>query len=173
MITSRRTLLACLAAPLVLGAVWTIAAPILPDKPEMPEEVLSLAGIHKLRLSQREIPDLVKGHLTRERVREICVERLARGGILVEDDPDLPGIDVGFQVNESEAHPDMVGLVVVVGVYQTVRVHRLERDMTLPTVSFVGGIATTKADAADVLAAQLRLHLGHLTTAIRHATAAP
>jgi len=157
------------AAALVIALAWGAqGAPIMPmPRVDLPEEVQSLAGIDRVQLTMADLPEsLTKRGLKKAEVRRRCIDRLARDGIHVVDDPALPRMDLWFEQVDDPDQPDSSCFVSVIAVYQSVRVNRLNRDMTVPTACFASATLTTKGKPVEEAARQLVRRCGNVARVI-------
>lgn len=161
-------------AVLLIAMAWPLrAAPFVPEQPQLPDELLSLAGLDHVQLHLLDLPpSLTRAGLTKARLRAICVERFARDGIEVEDDPQLPGLDLWFKEVRDPGHPRMLCIITVISVAQPVQVPRLDRQMTVPTACFVGGTMTDDEELSEALLRELAMRCGNVARAIKRASKA-
>ena len=161
----------------VAAAVGTItllatAAPFVPPQVALPAELLSMAQLERVRVEVSELPDIFeKAGLTRDKVVQTLRVELRGAGVAVEDDPDLPRLVVTLASLRDGAQPDAVGVYIVFGLHQAVTLHRLGRDMVVPTATLATGRLTSRAHLATTLRRELDQMVQRLTRSIRQASA--
>ncbi|MAE63829.1 MAG: hypothetical protein CMJ18_06110 [Phycisphaeraceae bacterium] len=155
----------------VLG--WTAhGGAIMPKRisPDLPEEIRSLAGIDRVRLTIADLPDsLKKRGLKKAALRRRYVDRLERLGITVGDDEDLPRFNIWLKQFGQDRQDGTVGFVSVISVYQSVRVHRLGRDMFVPTANFAGGTLMDEQTSTEQIVVELLRRCSNVAVAISRA----
>ena len=120
----------------VVGAVAlaVVAAPVLPARPVLPTEVLSLAGLSQVQLDLKPFPDeLLDADVRRDQVKASWRKRLARAGIEVTTEPDAPTLSLRVDVVTERSVPAAMTTLVFISLEQDVQVKRLGRDTVLPT----------------------------------------
>jgi hypothetical protein len=120
----------------------------------------------------RRLPEeLLDGGLSVQQVHDLCRARLGDGGIQVVETEGVPTIAVGCLVNRAPDNPGTVGLIFLMGIYQSVHLHRLERDMTLSTTTLVGGRVCPEDKATQFLLDEMNYYVDRFVVMVREATA--
>ena len=121
--------------PLLLFWSLTLwAAPVSPRRPILSHETQSLADLSRLRLDVRELPDeFADAKLTRESIAETMRQILTDAAFEIVDDPDAPALVLDIAGLTDEGLPDAMVLWMTYSLKQSVTVHRIERDLVLPT----------------------------------------
>jgi hypothetical protein len=158
---------------LVIALAWGAqGAPIMPDQHRgtLNEEIDSLAGIDRVQFTLADLPkSLTARGLKKSEVRRRCINRITKDGIEVEDNPQLPRIDLWFKDIVHPLEHTSLGFVSVVAVFQSVRVNRLNRDLTVPTACFAGVTLTGKGMLIEDAARQLVRRCGNVAQVIARA----
>ena len=157
-------LLLALVAGLTL-AVW--AGPVL-DKPRIPDELRSLAGMTKFRiqvdpiigLSEKEVP-------SRDDLARLLGEDLERPGFEIGNEPHLPRLVLQVMVAKDSDQPDAVGLAMVLAVHQEAYFERLDRALTVPTASMSSAGLTVRRRAQETIRDMTRRMAVNMAAALR------
>ena len=121
--------------PLLLFWSLTLwAAPVTPRRAVLSHETQSLADLSRLRLDIRELPDeFAQTELTRESIDETVRQILTDAAFEVVDDPAEPELVVDIDSLTDEDLPEAMVLWMTISLKQAVTVHRLDRELELPT----------------------------------------
>ena len=136
MSTIRFTVVLIVLAGLVAGIV--LAGPVLPSKPAVADEVISLANLKRLQLDVQPllgVPGDTEGlheHLT-DRLRR----QLTDADVEIVEDRTAPRLVMQVTGTTHRDHGPVVGLTVILTLYQQVTVERLDRSLNTPTAVIV------------------------------------
>ena len=155
---------------LTIALAWSVqGAPIIskPQKINLPDEVLSLAGINQIQLTISDLPKTLQARgLKKSELHTRITRRLAMEEIYVLNDPSLPRMDVWFKQLGDPGRRDAVAFASVVAVFQSVRIHRLDRDMTVPTACFAGGTLLGREKLLEDIVSELVRKCGNIARGI-------
>ena len=157
------------AAALVIALAWGVqGAPIMPKQGvDLPDEIRSLAGIDRVQFTMADLPEsLTKKGVRKSEMRRRCIDRLEGDGIEVVDDPAVPRVDLWFKQIDDAEQPDASCVVSVIAVFQSVRVNRLNRDLTVPTACFATATLSTRGKLVEESARQLVRRCGNVAQVI-------
>ncbi|MAE65031.1 MAG: hypothetical protein CMJ18_12240 [Phycisphaeraceae bacterium] len=114
------------------------AAPIIPERAKLPEELVSMSELTQLTLELRLLPEELRSAGVREEeVRRQIKTMLADAGmeVVAADERQIPGLRVAIEAGLERDLPDIVSLAVFIDIVQKVRVERLDRSLLLPTAT--------------------------------------
>ncbi len=135
-------------------AAW--AAPLMPGRENLLDEVRTLAGLHTVRLVvELPAPMLTQNGFDAEVLRREWTQALEGAGFELGDDEDLPTIHVWAFARDAAPVPDAVSFFVSVTVVQDVRVNRLDQPARIPTWTGLGWGAMPNDGLADRVNAEL------------------
>ena len=125
---------------LALG-VWASAwaGPFI-NKPKvaMRDEMQGLANLRRVGLFINPLPRLLTGtDVTRDRLRTDIVKTLAGGGIEVLERETRPMLVLSVLTTHDRRDPDIHTVIIFVDIQQRVRIHRLEKDLSVPTATVI------------------------------------
>ena len=156
-------------------ALWVQAAPVFTEQINLPDEVISLARIKRLRIDVKDMPNhpATRG-VKKTEVHARCVRMLKKAGLEVTDDPTDPVLTIGLSIYDDGEGTDTLALVVIIGVYQPVRLGRLDldRELVVPTISLLDGRVARPKEVERVIYDELTKHVTQLTWFIGKATKA-
>ena len=122
---------AAVVAALTLAAV---AGPLLPEKPNIPREVLSLAQIKRIRLEVTPFPRLLTdAGILPDEVKRKWRQRLEKKGIEVTTNPNDPTLRLRIDLVAEPSLPSTLAALIFISLEQDVHLKRLDRDIVLPT----------------------------------------
>jgi len=138
-------------------ALITRAAPMVPERVVPTDQVRSLAGLTQFRLKVLPLSrDLLSAGLDAERIRDGWVDALREEGFDVNDESSsLLELRIITVVDSNE--PDMVAINLMLMLYQEVNVRRIDGELSVPTyVSLQVGIENHR-DMARTIPGVLRI----------------
>ena len=118
-------------------ALTAIAAPIMPRKTAIPDEMRALAKLKEVQIEYQAIPQPLAHHgLRKEDVQRLVQRRMKQYGFDLVSKSQVPIITVSFRAMEDDTVPKATGYAVFLELRQRVRVHRLDDDVLfLPTAT--------------------------------------
>ena len=118
-------------------ALVAIAAPIMPRKTRIPDEMRALAQLEKINIEYQAIPSqLARVGLRKADVQRLVQRRMRQHGFKLVSETDVPGITVSFRAMEDDTVPGALGHAAFLELRQSVRLMRLEdASMKLPTAT--------------------------------------
>ena len=148
-----------LICPIAFAAA-VLAAPVKPEARRAPDELQCLAHINKIFVEFSPLPEVLgDAGVTDADIRRVATRLLTQHGFEIAEEPTTPKLVVSFRGMRDDGVSDETGYVVFVEEYQRVLVHRLERDLTLPTATLLGYGVKSDADVGDGLKEELRFVL--------------
>ncbi|MAE62725.1 MAG: hypothetical protein CMJ18_00510 [Phycisphaeraceae bacterium] len=152
--------------------VVIIAAPLLPTRSVIPDEVRSLARIDEVGLEVWRLPRSLRGAgVDERRIRSILERGLNDAGIRVTQDHTTPRIVVKFWPATDSKLPDVIAIVLTLDIHQRIAMMRLDQEqMTLPTTSVIARAITTKDKRGGVLMKKVGDATDLLVNALTEAT---
>ena len=155
-----------------MTGVWVRGVPILPHEPDLPDQALSLAHLTKIRMDITPLAKLLKDNRVKiSRLRKIVQEGLAEAGVLVEDDPTLPRLNLTVIASSHPEVPNGVGVTILIMVGQRATIHRLDKVFDdVPTATMVEHAMTTRNNLEKTVAREVFNTTWLLTVAIRKAS---
>ncbi len=152
---SRRAWCVTAVLAILLLALGVMAAPIFGQRSNLPDELLSLANITKVTLDVNggALPEeFLEAGVTSEKLTGAITKRLTDAGYQVVDGDARPRLVFTALVLTDASVPDTLGFIVFFDVVEDVRLHRLERDFTLPTSTLSAhGVRSRKLLAEGVM----------------------
>lgn len=147
------------------------AAPYLPTRPKVPDEIRCLKSMRSIQLIVETIPEGLAEHgLRMTDVQDLAGKLFKTEGFNLVNDHTAPIFNVSFRVMRDDSVPNVVGFMTFIEVKQTVRVVRLdEEEMMLPTATLLA--YSLKRDhevaeaALDSLALTIRKLVGFVSVA--------
>ncbi len=148
----------------------TLAAPILPARPDFSDENLSLGGVKRVRLQIHRISKSLQDvGISQRDLDEAFRDELKETGIRIVEDRDAPLAKlILFEVGDSD-QPQAMGIGVILAVHQTVKLERLGRRLTIPTYTTTKVFITNEENAAARLEPVLRDVIRHFTRTVEQA----
>ncbi len=149
---SRFAVKGMIVAVFFLGSWICWAAPVLPERPRLPGEVRSLAGLRQFKVSVETAltgskPIRIDTGALREKVEAILEER----GYGAVDDDQAAAMRVTLVMADNERHPNMLGFTIHVAVEQAVVIRRLDQTIRVPTYAAAAvGFATRQDVRAEI-----------------------
>ncbi len=141
-----------IAACALLMATVLLAAPILPKAGTLPDETASLAGVKQVRIEVLRVsPLLSKFDIKPTRLEDAFRDRVEEAGFQIVEDANAPRCSLIVKTAVDIDLPEAVSLTVSILVHQKVRVHRIGRDLTLPTATLQKTVLTTVARTEETL----------------------
>ena len=134
-----RWMLAVVCVLILAAAAWEVqrvaAAPILPEKSSLPDEVLCLRNVQEVRVVAGSVPPLlIKAGLNAARIEGMVREQLKKARFNAEGGENAPQLVMYILAVEDVDLPGVVNIVAFLEVNQDVRVIRLDnKTMNLPT----------------------------------------
>lgn len=129
-----------LAAPagaalvLILAGLSVWAAPLLPQRLHLTDEIRSLARLERVELNIAHIsPTLREVGVDAIAVRESWKQRLEDAGVAIEESDDLPKLQLVGTALLDKGTPDSIGYCFIISLEQGVEVDRLNQKLSLPT----------------------------------------
>ncbi len=145
---SQRTVRLATLAMATLGvAAWVcLAAPNLPKKSLVTDEIYSLGQLDKVKVELKVMSTLLTEEgLDEKAIEEDMANLLMAGGIDVVDKGDaIPTVSLVLLTNTDARFEDVVSVTHHISLEQPVLVRRLERDVVVPTYALVHGILVSK-----------------------------
>ena len=118
--------------------VLSVAAPSLPKPHIVAEEILSTAQIQAVQLDVGPLPnELTKVGITTETIRTLGEEMLDAEGYIVDRSKASPRLVVTILAATTPEIKEGISLIAMIDVYQNVSVHRIDMDLTVPTMTIV------------------------------------
>ncbi len=140
-----------LFALLVVMVGVSLAAPILPRKPRLPDEVRCLTGLKRVNIGVDSLPpDLINAGASTTRLNDLLRDRLTKAGFEVVDDAGAPRLVVQCFTSADPQIPNVVSVTTLLGVNQAVVLKRLEEDMILPVATVVSTAVGNRNDLAKL-----------------------
>ncbi len=149
--------------PFVLGLVVGIvsaavvaAAPILPRKADIPDEVLCVANIDKVSIVVSPVPeDLRLAGVGQAELEQVLRNALRASKIEVVDDRSVtPRLVLHALTLNDPVVDDAVAVIFFLDVQQDVTISRLKRDLVVPTTTVLGAAQTTRNNLGRVARVQ-------------------
>ncbi len=135
----------CVPAAVALTAWVCTAAPILPAKPRVTEEIKSLAGIKRLRVVVESKSLLLQNmKYSPANIQEQVSDLMIEAGFEVVDDPKATTLRIVLLTNTKPTFPDVVSVTHHLSLEQDIVVARLGSPMFAPTYALVHGILVSK-----------------------------
>jgi hypothetical protein len=132
-----RALLVAVGAALSLS-VAALAAPILPEKQPVADEMKCLANGKRLRVEFGEMPlALARVGVSAANVQRNVRRKLGEAGFEFVDDPETPKLLISFRALVDSTVKGTTGFAIFFEVRQRVRVLRLGDDMDLTTATLL------------------------------------
>lgn len=123
-----------MSAVTVALSLAVVAGPLLPEKPNVPREVLSLAGLETVKLEVAPFPrPLLDAGILPGEVERRWQERLGEENIEVTTDPNDPTLKLRIDLVTDVSLPSAVVALIFITLEQDVHLKRLDRDIVLPT----------------------------------------
>ena len=156
MITGKGLTTAGVVLAMAAMSWWLRAAPIIGARPMLPDEILTLQGLRDVRLKTAPVtPTLLEHGITMEMLQAFR-QRLAERGFELTEKQDVPIIQFSARVQTNARHPRIVAIYFVVDVHQRVRLHRIDRDLSVPTISVSHAAITTRDQVESILEQEVR-----------------
>ncbi|MAE62743.1 MAG: hypothetical protein CMJ18_00600 [Phycisphaeraceae bacterium] len=135
-----------------LVVAWcAFAGPMLPKR-NLPDDHLSVSGLSQFTIEAFPTQQVMDRYaVSDEKLASVFRERLEQKGFRVHHDGNHPRLRLTVFDAQDTDQPDAVALTAVISVYQKVFMDRLDRQMTLPTITFGMTSLTTKDNVADTL----------------------
>jgi hypothetical protein len=131
-----------------------LAAPILPHRGKVNDELLSLARLERLNVKFEDDHEILrKAGYSSSRTRSKLQKQLADAGIEVVDEAteDLPMLVVAILIEGHPRYNDLVSYTYCLALEQNAVIERIDRRLHVPTYVFVfGDIATRDELLADL-----------------------
>ena len=138
-----------------VATLATKAAPMLPGKQVLPDEILCLAEIRKVSLHINALPrEIINAGVEVSDLEKIMADRLTGVDIDISDEALLPRLILTCLVTTDPAVPDGMAVACFLDVHQDVEVLRLQKRMTLPVATMLQVNQTTRINSADVVGRQ-------------------
>ena len=141
----------------VVGVVFSVAllawaAPFMPRRIHVSDEVLSLARVEKVKLVITPFPETVtRAGITPAGVRRDWEKKLRESGLVLVDTKDAMRIHLVMFVSQDESVPDGIGYCTFVMLEQPVRIERLGKDLFIPTwTGLSNGLRSTQTLASGL-----------------------
>jgi len=158
------------------------AAPILPQKPKLPGELIILSGLNRLQVVIEALPEEIsRGRFTRDTIGDVLKSRLRKDGFQVAEEAaegrNIPRLVAQLFVATDADQPESVAMTLILALHQEVLLERLERRITVPTAdhsafcclrSSVFGPATAGLRCAATSVFGLRSLTARTPRTIRH-----
>jgi len=155
--TTPRTSPARWAACVAAGAAAAVcAAPFVPARTQVPDELRCLAGIQTVSHGIDQLPALAANDATRTRLDAAFREALEGAGFTLSDQPTPPRLGLQFFIGTDAGHADMVALTTILAVHQEVELRRLNQPMTLPVASIVTTALGERDQLEDLMLREIR-----------------
>lgn len=146
-----RKTLACLAI-ILWCALSAGSAPILPERPKLTVEQLSLQGLDNVRLEVMPVTSsLRRAGVRAGLLKKIFREEITASGIGVVDDPDAPLARLAIMGSTDPDQPEAVAVTFVIAFHQDIVLKRVDAHLKAPTAFFAQTKLTTIARAPDVV----------------------
>lgn len=134
--------------PATLIAWHVLAAPILPTSRQLPDEVLSLAGIDAAQfLLVRDATALEDNRFEFDDVEKRLRTRLRDGGLDIVESSAVPTLKIDIIPHAEPRHTDMLGYTCHLSLEQEVLLTRLSQARRVPTYAIVHGGFALKEEA--------------------------
>lgn len=160
----------------VAAAGWVCtAAPIVPGRNRVTNEIRSLAGVERLEVEVKTVSSvLLEMKYPLDRVEERITAILAEHEIETVEDIAAPVLSLVLLTETSSDHADMVSFTYHLSLEQEVVIERLDEKIFVPTYALVHGSLTTRehlvATMENLLPIVIRHFAGRLRTAnVAHA----
>lgn len=148
-----------------VAAGVVMAAPILPRKPQLPDEVRCLTGLKRVSIAIDPLPqELVAAKVGADRLQAVLREELVRAGFEVVDENITPRLIVQCFTVVDPANPETIGVTTLLGVNQEVLLKRLDQEMTLPVATVVTTAMGKRSDLPRVAESEVRRVVSMLET---------
>ena len=168
-----RSLLVVLSVTLI-GWVC-LAAPILPEKGEVGDELLSLAQISRLNLAfEADHEILHEVGYSNSRARHRVEKQLAGARIEAVDEAnkDLPTLVISILIEDDPRFKNLVSYTYCLTLEQDAMIERIDRRLRVPTYVFVFGDIATRAELLTALDRVLEKALVAVIDCVSHGTRA-
>jgi len=133
--------------------VATMAAPVLPKKRELPDELHCLAGIKTVSIDLEQ----VVGRVVDEQTLKVQFRRaLKASGLVVTQKVGTPRLALQYIVAANEDVPGAVSLTTIIAVHQRVDLRRLGKTMTLPVASVIQAAVGTEERLQELMAHEIQ-----------------
>ena len=151
------------------AAVGISAAPILPDKPNLPDEFLCLTDIRNVSIDVDPVP--VEGMVLNEKTMKMQFRNSLRAsGFSVVEEPRTPRLTLQHIVATNPDVPGTVSLTTIIAVQQRVDLLRLGKTMTLPVASIVQAAVGTMEELDEMMARERQEATDRLARYVAQAT---
>ncbi|MAE63943.1 MAG: hypothetical protein CMJ18_06685 [Phycisphaeraceae bacterium] len=173
--TKSRSLLVAIPAVTLIG--WAcLAGPFVPPRPEISDELVSLARIRKLSVAFEADDDaLRKAGFTTSRAMGHIHKRLTEAGIEVVEQgksDDVPTLMISILVEAHPGYEELINYTYCLSIEQRAMIERIDRRLRVPTYVFVFGDIATQDELLDALHRVLDDALVAVIECIGHGTRA-
>ena len=110
------------------------AAPILPGRDKIPDELRCLANITSVSTV---IDEVVGIKIPNEKLLRKFHRTLKNEGFEINDDQETPRLALQYIAARDPDIPGALGVTIIIAVHQRVDLHRMEETMALPVASIV------------------------------------
>jgi len=164
------------ALVVVLGSIALLtvmlpAAPILPTRRNLPDEIRCLVGIDRVRLEIAPISAQMRGvGVSQEKINGIIRKGITGSDIRIVSDEDAPMLSVTLWPMHTPDLPKVFAVVVMIDIQQRVALLRRDGDkMTLPTTSIMARNIGRMRQRGRILEDSCRTAVQLLVTTLRQA----
>lgn len=141
---------------LLVTAATACAAPFVPGRARVPDEMRCLADIRTVRAVIDQLPPQAAEAAVGTRMTEAFRDALETAGFTVVTGEGTPRLALQFFTGTDGDHADLLALTTIIAVHQEVELRRLGQPMTLPVASIVTSALGERGDLEDLMLQQTK-----------------
>jgi len=160
------------AVVLVALTSWLCtAAPIVPERRRVTNEIRSLAGIAEVEVEVDSASSvLAEMKYPVDRMKKRTADLLAEHGIMAVTDSAAPILNLVLLTETSQDHPEMVSFTYHLSLEQDVVLERLNEKILVPTYALVHGSLTTREKLTQTIDELLPVVIRHFASRVQVAS---